>query len=61
MIINEIEIRKLIDGLAKSGKNFYNEKQFQFELAWALRTFFDSTRKNYKIHLEYRSEKNNHY
>lgn len=53
MIISKDELKKLVKELAREEKIFLCEAQFQFELAWKLREYFEKQKKNVSIHLEY--------
>lgn len=56
MIISTEELKQIVETLAKSGNTYLCEKQFQFDLAWELRKYFEAQNKNdCHVYLEYPS------
>ena len=51
MLFSAKDLRALIGNFAKKNKLFLTEAQFQFELAWEIKSKF----KNYDVHIEYPS------
>lgn len=56
MIISKDELKQILETLAKSGNTYLCEKQFQFDLAWELRKYFEAqNKKDCYVYLEYPS------
>lgn len=56
MIISEKELKQILETLAESGNTYLCEKQFQFDLAWELRKYFEAqNKKDCYVYLEYPS------